>query len=94
MLGRRFFGSTIRGFDTVEGGGDIDIRALICKALDLERRFTWAEINGVRRVVEIRFSSESVNDILGQDVVLVRTFSYQSTDPFDLVSEIDALVAA
>lgn len=93
MLGRRFFGSTISQLDAVDIDGDIDIKALICGALDLERYYTWTEINGVRRIVEIRYISASANETIGQDVALVRTFSYQSTDPFDLVSAIDTLVA-
>ena len=58
---------------------------------DLSRVFTWAEIDGVRRVTKIVFTSASLDTELGQTVVLERIFSYQAADPFDLVSIVDGL---
>ena len=92
---RRYFPATIR--PTGEGvevtDPDIDLRDLICGAPDLNRVLEWAEINGVRRIVEMRFSSDVANEELGFDVEMVRTFTYLPTDPFDLVRIEDQVVS-
>ena len=65
-------------------------RRLMC-APDLDKAFTWAEIDGVRRVTEIVFTSSDLNADLGQTVVLTRSFTYQGSDPFDLINITDDL---
>ena len=68
------------------------IKCKIMSQEDLNKVFTWAEIDGVYRVTKIVFSSEIVNTALGEDVSIERTFTYQATDPYNLVSVIDELV--
>lgn len=82
--------------------GDIDIRSigrtpeeklkgdLLC-APDLDRDMTWAEIDGVRRVTQIVFTSASLDAATGDTITLTRTFTYQGADPFDLIEVKDVL---
>jgi len=65
--------------------------AIIC-ADDVELSFTWAEIDGVRRVTQIIYSSANVATILGKTEAKVqRDFTYQASDPFDLTTRVDEL---
>jgi hypothetical protein len=53
--------------------------------------YTWGEINGVRRVTKIEWTSAALDAQEGSTIKLTRTFTYQGVDPFDLVSTADAL---
>lgn len=65
--------------------------AIMCSN-DVELDFTWSEIDGVRRVVEIIYSSTSVANLLGKaEASVQRVFTYQASDPFDLVKRTDTL---
>ena len=71
--------------------------ALKCKLLsapDLVRDFTWTEIDGVRRVTQIIFTSGVVNIAESATVDLTRVFTYDGVDPFDLDKIEDALTVA
>lgn len=82
--------------------GDIDIRSigrtpeeklkgdLLC-APDLDRDMTWAEIDGVRKVTQIVFTSASLDVATGDTITLTRVFTYQGMDPFDLIEVKDTL---
>ena len=63
---------------------------LMC-APDLKRDLTWNEIDGVRRIIEIIFTSLILNAETGKTISLTRTFTYQAADPFDLVTIIDSI---
>jgi hypothetical protein len=65
--------------------------ALLC-APDLVRDMTWQEIDGVRRLVQIVFTSDAVNVEFEAIISLTRDFTYQLVDPFDLVKIEDTLV--
>jgi hypothetical protein len=81
---------------------DIDIRSigrtpeektkgdLLCSS-DLDRDMTWAEIDGVRRVTQIVFTSANLDAATGDTITLTRTFTYQVADPFDLIEVKDTL---
>lgn len=56
---------------------------LMC-ASDRQADFTWQEIDGVRRVIEIVFTSAALDAEEGMTIVLTRTFVYEGTQPFDL----------
>jgi len=53
--------------------------------------YTWSEINGVRRVATIIWTSANLNTNEGSTVTLTRTFTYQGVDPFDLTNHTDVL---
>ena len=91
---RTFFPATIRGR---QGAGDLipdeqSAKDLICCADDIVREYTWSEINGVRRITEILFSSEKANTELGFDIQIQRTFTYQASSPYDLTRITDVVV--
>jgi hypothetical protein len=66
-------------------------QAIRC-ADDVHVDYTWAEINGVRRITEIKWSSNNVATILGLATAeLTRTYTYQVADPFDLIDRDDVL---
>ena len=67
------------------------IKCQILCAEDLEKSFTWQKIDGVYRVTQIVFESDTVNTELGQTAVLERDFTYESSDPYNLVSVNDSL---
>lgn len=58
---------------------------------DLQREFDWDEINGVRKVTEIRFKSASLNAEVGLSVLVTRTFTYDGAPDYDLKDVTDAL---
>jgi hypothetical protein len=58
---------------------------------DLSKTLTWAEIDGVRRIAQIVFTSVSLDNNLGLAHSLTRTFIYQGADPFDLITVQDVL---
>lgn len=58
---------------------------------DLSKVLTWAEIDGVRRITEIIFTSASLDGNLGSTHMITRTFTYQGADPFDLIEVADVL---
>ena len=92
---RQMFPATIRpvGEGVEVTDPSIDLRELICGAPDVNRVLEWSEINGVRRIVEMRFSSDVANEELGFEVELVRIFTYLPTDPFDLVRVEDQVIS-
>lgn len=69
-----------------------DIKCKIIGAPDVLKDLTWAEIDGVRRVIKIVFTSASVDAILGATHTLNRDFTYLIADPFDLDKIQDNLV--
>lgn len=76
-----------------EGGStDEELKSRLLGMPDLLRDFTWAEIDGVRRVTTIVFTSAILDAELGQIVSLVRVFTYLGVDPFDLDTIQDTLV--
>jgi len=88
MSGLQTKKSTIVGIG-VEDGERIKNR-LLCMP-DLKRPMTWDEIDGVRRVVEIKFTSALLDTDLGSTIDLTRVFTYQTSDPFDLILIEDTL---
>jgi hypothetical protein len=74
------------------GGDEAKVKCQLLCMSDLDRLFTWQEINGVRRVVKIVFSSVAFNTQLGQTVTLERDFTYETADPFDMTRITDTLV--
>lgn len=68
-----------------------DIKELILCAPDVVRAYTWATVAGVRKVTEIVFTSASVDTETGNTNVLTRTYTYDLSAPFDLLSEVDVL---
>jgi len=73
-------------------GSEIEIltKKLMCSP-DLNRDFTWSEIDGVRRVVKIEFTSALLDAEYGSAVKLTRDFNYEVADPFDLDEVVDTL---
>ena len=81
---------------------DIDIRrigttineklktALLCME-DVIRALTWAEINGVRKITKIEWTSSALDTQESGTIKLTRNFTYQGIDPFDLTSINDVL---
>lgn len=74
------------------GEDDEDAKDSILCANDKESDFTWQEIDGVRRVVRIDFSSAALDAELGQTIVFRRDFVYDVADPFDLDKIVDSLI--
>lgn len=68
-----------------------DIAEAILSAADLDRDFTWVDVDGIRRVSIIVFSSAQVDAELGQTATLTRNFTYMNVDPFDLTEVKDTL---
>ncbi len=66
---------------------------LLCSP-DLCRDFTWAEIDCVRRIISIVFTSDSLDTETGDTNILTRTFTYEGSDPFDLDEICDDLVVS
>lgn len=72
---------------------------ILC-AEDVTRSLTWVEVDGVQRVSTITFSSSVMNieaeDIgvitTGQTINVVRTFTYEGSDPYNLISYNDTFV--
>ena len=84
MVAHRFFPATIRSEVIEIEGVELDLKVELCGAEDLRRMFQWAEINGVRRVVQIRYISDALNDKLPSPVAISRDFYYHAAYPFDL----------
>lgn len=94
VCGNTMFPATIRtNGEAITGEEAAGIKDLICSAPDLERNFTHIWVGGVRRVQQIEMISAAVNDTVDPDVKLVRTFSYNLSSPFDLLSIADSIVA-
>lgn len=93
MYPSRFFPATIRSEVIEIEGVEIDIKEELCGSKDLRRLFEFAEINGVRRVVQIRYISDVLNDKLPSPIALSRDFYYGASYPFDLYSVEDTIVA-
>ena len=54
--------------------------------IDLYKEFTWQEIDGVRRIIQIDFTSELFNNFYRGYYTLRRRFTYQTIDPYDLIN--------
>lgn len=66
--------------------------AIMC-ADDVVAAYTWAEIDGVRRITQIIWSSSNIATELSVTSASVqRDYTYQVADPFDLVSRADQIV--
>lgn len=67
------------------------LKCQIMSAHDARRDLTWAEIDGVRRIKKIIWTSVSVNQVLNQTISVTRDFLYLAVDPFDLNITTDTL---
>lgn len=65
--------------------------AIMC-ATDVHVDYTWSEIDGVRRIIQIIWSSASVATILSLTTASVqRDYTYNGSDPYDLIDRDDIL---
>jgi hypothetical protein len=65
--------------------------AIMC-AQDVHVDYTWSEINGVRRIVQIKWSSTQIATNLGlSEASVTRDYIYQIADPYDLIDRDDTL---
>lgn len=69
-----------------------ELKNRICCMPDVDKAMTWAEINGVRRITKIVFTSALLDADESANIVLNRDFTYQLVDPFDLIDVKDDLV--
>ena len=92
---KEFFHSTIASEGAAEGGDGFPIcfKCTIICAYDMRKEFEWGEIDGVRRVTEIRFYSEATNTLYSSNFFVRRTFSYNASFPRDLNGITDTLVS-
>jgi hypothetical protein len=61
-------------------------------AEDVHVDYTWQEINGVRRIVQIKWSSASVATELSlAEASVQRDYTYEVADPYDLIDRDDTL---
>jgi len=81
--------SRVVGIGATEG--EVLKNRLLC-APDRDIDFTKAEIDGVRRVTKMVFTSALLDADVQKNVVLTRDFIYQVADPYDLTSIEDTLV--
>lgn len=90
-----FFHSTIASDVAADGGTGFPIcfKCTIICAYDMRKEFEWDEIDGVRRVTEIRFYSDATNALYNSNFFVRRVFSYNATSPRDLNEITDTLVA-
>lgn len=66
--------------------------AIMC-ANDVHVDYTWAEINGVRRITQILWSSALIATELNLTMAAVqRDYTYNGSDPYDLIDRNDSLV--
>lgn len=70
---------------------DASVKSQILCADDLKKEFEWTEINGVRRVTKITFSSAAYNVQTSTTTTIERTFTYQGSAPFDLTQILDVV---
>ena len=66
---------------------------LMCSP-DLVKDLTWAEIDGVRRITQIIFTSAALDADESMTIVATRTFTYQGADPFDLTKITNVLAVS
>lgn len=93
---REFFHSTIRNTvstSTNPTGVPICFKCGILCAYDMRKELDWDEIDGVRRVVEMRFYSDAVNLLNGTNYFVRRVFTYKLASPRDLLKITDTLVS-
>jgi len=92
---KEFFHSTIAGDSAADGGEGFPIcfKCTIICAYDMRKEFEWAEVDGVRRVTEIRFYSDAVNTLYSSNFFVRRVFSYSIASPRDLNEITDTLVS-
>ena len=74
-----------------DGSTELLIVDKIINAEDLRREKDFIEVDGVRRVSEIRFTSALVDAELGQTAVFTRSFTYDGGPNFDLAVVEDEL---
>jgi hypothetical protein len=89
-----FFHSTIGGDEAISGGEGfpIDFKCSVICAYDCRKELTWGEIDGVRRIQEIKYYSDSVNLVSQSNFYIKRTFLYAANFPRDLYEITDVLV--
>lgn len=70
----------------VSGGAtpEQDIKCRLLSAPDVLKDLTWAEIDGVRRITKIEWTSVALDAFYGQTIKLTRDFAYDGGDPYDL----------
>lgn len=71
----------------ITGIGEEDAERILNRLLcapDLEKNFTWTEIDGVYRVTEIVYTSAFIDADEEQTIVFTKTFVYEGADPFNL----------
>lgn len=66
--------------------------SIVC-APDVVKALTWSEINGVRRIIKIEFTSAETDALFNGTYRLDRVFTYQTAYPFDLINIQDTLVS-
>lgn len=73
----------------VVGAGATENESILLRLLcmpDLDKDYLWVDVDGVRRVSTITYTSAALDAELGQTITFVKTFTYQGVDPFDLLS--------
>lgn len=70
------------------------LKCAIMGAADVVKDYTWAEIDGVRRVTQIVWTSASVDALFGATHEVTRDFTYDNADPFDLDKTEDTLTVS
>lgn len=69
-----------------------DTKNAITCADDVQAEYTFQEINGVRRITEIKWTSNLVASELGlSSASVTRVYTYENSDPYDLVNRSDTL---
>ncbi len=78
--------------DTIVSTADSPKESIMC-ANDVVADYVWQEIDGVRRITKITWSSVSVATELALSSASVeRNYTYQNIDPFDLINRVDTLL--
>jgi hypothetical protein len=91
---REFFLSTIGGQASASNTGlPEDIKCIFLCAPDVRKELDWDEIDGVRRVKEIRFYSDITNTKYSVNLYIKRIFSYKPATPRDLFEIDDFLLS-
>jgi len=69
-----------------------NLKLLILCADDVEKDYVWTEIDGVYRLTQWTAESAGINALEGKTVQIVRTYTYEVVDPFNLINRDDQLV--
>jgi hypothetical protein len=90
-----FFHSTISsasGETTVSLEGlPENIKCLYMAAPDARKELTWGYIDGIRRILEIKYYSDFVNQRYELNSYVRRVFSYAALSPRDLYEIVDSM---